>query len=126
MSYLETAISTWMNLLRAILLVVSFSLCAYFLVQQIAINVFSVIQDVGLEGDVLKFSLRGKSASAITVPAYQFWTPSGAKLERKSTLTIVTSGLVSTCAGGYLDSRGEQDEIKARIQQIELAACRRG
>lgn len=123
MGFFESVVSSTGNLLRGLLLLIILSICVYILVTAIVEKIFPAVQDMGLEGDVLKLSFRGKTMNVVNVPACQLYTPSGVTLSKKSVIKISASGLISTCATGDFSSKtmgNKVNETESRILDIEL------
>ncbi len=104
-SFFATAIIDWRHLSRALGLVLGLLallfmfLCAvYFLSKKIKPELYvdNVRFASGAKGPPLNITFGSKAMSVVNVPAYQFWTPTGIRLNRDTDIRIYASGIVST------------------------------
>jgi hypothetical protein len=91
-SFIKTAISTWGNTVRAIVILAAFVLSVYLGATFMRLKG----NDIKIEGKNVTIHLAGKDVTIVDVPAYQIAVPSGVRLEKNSKITFKATGLVTT------------------------------
>jgi len=97
-NYLESAIKDWRFLLRTFILILGIAAILFGLTYSVIKFCFPYIDTIENNGNGFTLHLRGKILTVVNVPACQFGTVTGIKLDKKLKISVKTSGLVSTAA----------------------------